>query len=256
MKVYLSAIRHMQIAFRLPDPNISGMARLEQVLKGIKRSQAKKNQSPRARLPITSDLMRKMRKILEQDKKDEDNIMVWAAMCLCFFGFLRAGEMTIPSESGFDAGAHLTYGDIAVDSVADPNTLRVRIKASKTDPFRKGIDVFLGRTHSQLCPVEAMMAFLAIRGDKAGFLFQFKDGRNLTKDRFIKKVRDLLQKAGVDASKYAGHSFRIGAATTASQCGIGEATIKMLGRWESSAYLLYIKTPRDHLAGISALMCK
>ena len=101
------------------------------------------------------------------------------------------------------------------------------------------------------------MAFLAIRGDKAGFLFQFKDGRNLTKDRFIKKVRDLLQK-GVDASKYTGHSFRIGAATTASQCGISEATIKMLGRWESSAYLhvLYIKTPRDHLAGISALMCK
>ena len=74
MKVYLSAIRHMQIAFRLPDPNICGMARLEQVLKGIKRSQAKKNQSPCARLPITSDLMRKMRKILEQDKKDEDNI--------------------------------------------------------------------------------------------------------------------------------------------------------------------------------------
>ena len=49
-----------------------------------------------------------------------------------------------------------------------------------------------------------MMAFLAIRGNKVGFLLQFKDGRNLTKDRFIKKVRDLLQKVGVDASKYAG----------------------------------------------------
>ena len=33
--------------------------------------------------------------------------------------------MSIPSESRFNAGAHLTYGDIAVDSVADPNTLRV-----------------------------------------------------------------------------------------------------------------------------------
>ena len=43
---------------------------------------------------------------------------------------------------------------------------------------------------------------------------------------------------------------------TASQCGVAEATIKMLGRWESSAYLLYIKTPRDHLASISALMSK
>ena len=44
---------------------------------------------------------------------------------MLFFGFLRAGEMTTPYESGFDTGAHLTYGDIAVDSVADPNTLRV-----------------------------------------------------------------------------------------------------------------------------------
>ena len=99
------------------------------------------------------------------------------------------------------------------------------------------------------------MAFLAIQGDKVGFLFQFKDGRNLTKDRFITNVRDLLQKPGVDAKKYAGHSFRIGAATTASQCAIGEAMIKMLGRWESSGYFLYTKTPRDHLGGISALMC-
>ena len=82
----------MQIAFRLPDPNISGMARLEQVLKGIKRSQAKRNQSPRARLPITSDLMRKMRKILEQDKRDEDNTMVWAAMCLFFLASLGQGR--------------------------------------------------------------------------------------------------------------------------------------------------------------------
>ena len=81
----------MQIASRLPDPNISGMARLEQVLKGIKRNQDKKNQSPRARLHIASDLM-KMRKILEQDKKDEDNIMVWAAMCLCFLAFLGQGR--------------------------------------------------------------------------------------------------------------------------------------------------------------------
>jgi hypothetical protein len=144
-------------------------------MKGIKRNQAKLNKSPRTRLPITSDLMTKMRKNLEQDKKDEDNIMVWAAMCLCFFGFLRAGEMTIPSDSTFDAETHLTYSDVAVDDVTNPYTLKVRIKASKNDPFRKGIDIFLGRTRAQLCPVKAMMAFLVIRGDKSGFLFQFKD---------------------------------------------------------------------------------
>ena len=52
--------------------------------------------------------------------------------------------------------------------------------------------------------------------------------------------------------EYAGHSFRIGMATTASHQGVSEATIKMLGRWESSAYLRYIKTPRGQLASISS----
>ena len=103
---------------------------------------------------------------------------------------------------------------------------------------------------------EAILPFLAVRGDRDGFLFQFKDGRPLTESHFVTEVRELLQQVGVDPKKFAGHSFRIGAATTASRQGISEATIKMLGRWESAAYLLYIKTPRDQLASISSRMSK
>ena len=62
-----------------------------------------------------------------------------------------------------------------------------------------------------------------------------------------------MTKAGLQAKDYAGHSFRIGAATTAGARGVPDSTIKILGRWESSAYLLYIRTPRDHLASISAV---
>ena len=74
--------------------------------------------------------------------------MLWAAVCLCFFGFLRAGEITVPSDSSYDAGAHVNADHIvvhiAVDSKSHPQVMRVRIKASKTDPFRQGVDVFLG----------------------------------------------------------------------------------------------------------------
>ena len=52
-------------------------------------------------------------------------------------------------------------------------------------------------------------------------------------------------------SHYSGHSFRIGAATTAARQGEAETTIKMLDRWKSSAYQLYIKTPWQQLAAIS-----
>ena len=75
-----------------------------------------------------------------------------------------------------DPGANLYYGDIAIDDPEKPSILRVRIKASKMDPFCKGVDVYLGRANKDSCPLEAILPFLAIRGDKQGFLFQFKDG--------------------------------------------------------------------------------
>ena len=100
----------------------------------------------------------------------------------------------------------------------------------------------LGKTDNDLCPVTALLAYLAIRGSGPGFLFLFSDRRPLTKQRFIQRVRQALSAIGVDSSQYAGHSFRIGAATTASARGLSESTIQMLGRWQSSAYQLYIRT--------------
>ena len=93
-------------------------------------------------------------------------------------------------------------------------------------------------------------------GDKEGPLFQFYDGRSLTRERFVQAVRKALTKAGFDHQVYAGHSFRIGAATTAAHCGIPDSVIQTLGRWQSSAYLLYIRTPREHLANITSTLSK
>jgi len=196
----------------------------------------------------------KIREAWEQDAHNFNKIMLWAAVCLCFFGFLRAGEMTVPSFKGYDEGYHLNFDDVAVDNHSNPSLLRVRIKGSKTDPFREGVHIFLGRAHNKLCPVEAMLAYLAVRGSAPGFLFKFADGHLLTKEHFTKEVREALLAKGVKAELYAGHSFRIGAATTAAKHGICDSTIKMLGRWESSAYLLYIRTPRDQLAKITKII--
>ena len=64
----------------------------------------------------------------------------------------------------------------------------LRLKASKTDPFRVGINVSVGRTDKALCPVSAVLACcscMAVRGPGPGSLFQFQDGRFLTRARLV-----------------------------------------------------------------------
>ena len=127
----------------------------------------------------------------------------------------------------------------------------MHLKQSKTDQFRRGVDVYVGRTHTDLCQVATMLSYLAVRGAGSGPLFKFRNGKALTRDRFVARVRQALDSLGFDSRKYAGHSFRIGAATTAAERGIEDSTIKALGRWESSAFLVYIRMPRQYLAAFT-----
>ena len=112
-----------------------------------------------------------------------------------------------PRHSGFDSSTHLSFEDVAVDD-------QLNLKESKTDPFRKGVQVVIGSTGDELCPVNALMAYFAVRGDSPGPLFRFGAGRPLTRSAFVTKVKAALQLLGLPASKYAGHSFHAGAATT------------------------------------------
>ena len=66
----------------------------------------------------------------------------------------------------------------------------------------------------------------------------------LTRVRLVDEMQKALSVAGIDASHYTGHSFRIGAATTALQAGVSDAKVKMLGYWERSAYQCYLRTSR------------
>ena len=62
IKSYLSAVRHLHLAMHLPDPKIGEMARLEQVIRGSKCEYAKLKPGTHERLPITPELLLKMRK--------------------------------------------------------------------------------------------------------------------------------------------------------------------------------------------------
>jgi len=249
MKSYLAAVRHGQIAVGLGDPMMGRMPRLQYVVKGAQRSLS--GRPKRTRLPITPEILRRMRSSWEQLPSRDDAVMLWAASALCFFGFLRMGEAVVPSDSGYDPRFHLSHGDVRINNIQNPSWLAVTIKRSKTDQFAKGVTLSIGATGTDLCPVAAMLAYLAQRGNTPGPIFIFSDRRLLTRDHFVTCIRAALEKAGIDASLYAGHSFRVGAATTAAQRGLQDSLIKTLGRWQSSAYMVYIRTPHSTLISVA-----
>ena len=251
VKLYLSAVRHLQIMSDLPDPSVAAYPRLNYALRGLHRRVAEKGQL--TRLPITPEMLAKIHRFWSQSPSTFEHVLLWAAFCLGFFGFMHSGEFTCSSMKEF-ALDMLTPQDVAVDSHTAPSHIVIHLKRSKNDPFGVGAWLHLGATGQRLCPVAALLGYLAVRPPLPGPLFLFRDGTTLSKPRLIGSLRQVLGEVGVDSSRYSGHSFRIRAATAAAKLGVSDSMIKALGRWKSSAFTRYIQTPWEQLAQMSGLL--
>ena len=181
-----------------------------------------------------------------------DSLMLWTAATTAFFSFCRSGEITTPSEKKYDPSVQLSLSDNSTDNAKCPSMLSIKLKHSKTDQKRKGIKIVIGKTGDDLCPIMALLSYLKVREAHPGPLFCWQSGSPLSKSNFVDKVRSPLTTANLPADNFAGHSFRIGAATTAASAGICESSIQSLGRWKSNAYLLYIRTAPQQWARVSA----
>ncbi len=116
--------------------------------------------------------------------------------------------------------------------------------------------IVLGATGQPLCPVTAILRYIQARGPSPGVFFRKSPSEPVLKPWFVDQLRDVLAAVGLPRHQYAGHSFRIGAATTAAMAGVEDSTIQTLGRWHSSAYLQYIRLPSERLAGVSVVLAK
>ena len=97
----------------------------------------------------------------------------------------------------------------------------------------------------------AVSAYLAVWGREPGPFFRFASGTALTREALVKQLRSALSQFDVDVSQYSGHSFCIGAATTAAAVGLEDSLIKTLGHWQSMTYQLYVRLPHERLASVS-----
>ena len=108
----------------------------------------------------------------------------------------------------------------------------------------------MGRTDNAICPIAAVLAYLAVRGQTEDPLFKLEDGRLLKRELLVQQLRSTLSQAGIDCARYSRHLFRIGAATTAIARGVSESTMQTLGRWASDFFKRYVRIPRQELAEV------
>ena len=166
LKTYLAGIRFAHIEDGYQDP-FAGAHQLQLVLRGIKRTG--KPPASRQRLPITISVM----KLLKSALKDDSTFTTygcaayWASFTLAFFAFFRISEFTAPQPNRFDGSRHLLLSDLSWYGDSQ-DWVTIRIKVSKTDPFRQGCVLSVFTSGHSICPVRAMQRFYGHRSRSRG----------------------------------------------------------------------------------------
>jgi hypothetical protein len=240
IRVYLSAVRSLHVFSGISYP--TELLRVKLALKGAVRN----TPLPTRKLPITVAVLRKL---IVNSQYCFDKTVLNAAMTLAFFGCLRLGEVCVPDAMPFSCEKHLCLGDVELN--VREKTMNIFLRRSKTDVYNRGVSVFIGcSSDNTCCSYCSMSDYLKFRstlpggGDDDAPLFLVPGGKILRKSYMVSATRLLLSLSGFNPSLYSGHSFRAGAATTAGDRNFRDWELKMLGRWKSSAYTLYLRDPK------------
>ena len=248
-KVYLSAVvtRHAELGYDHPLANAPPM--LSRIMAGIKRMSA---QPRRPKLPITTGLLEEMRPHL--DLQQRSDILLWAMMWTATTGLLRISEFATRGDN--DTGRVLTVQQLTLHDhaqrpyslteagSADEETLYaiLRLTASKTDPFRAGVDIVLSSS-TALRALLVYGAHLEPTCTPTTPLFHHADRTAATRTWLMKRVDGLLRRTGRDPRQFSSHSFRKGGAVSLQSIGVEDSLIRRLGRWKSDAFNLYVRDP-------------
>ena len=125
------------------------------ILRGIRRE---KGDQKRVKLPITPDLLLKIRTTLNLQNPQE--ALFWAACLVAFFGLLRKSNLLPPSVGAFHPDKHLSRNNLT----RCHQGLTLSVSWSKTIQYKERkfmIPLPLLKDHP-LCPVIALVSALSL----------------------------------------------------------------------------------------------
>jgi len=168
-------------------------------LHGIKRTLGSRQ---KAKKPILINDLKLIIKAIDKEK-----IRDKALILIGFAGGFRRSELV-----------NIDYDDIEFV----PEGVKILIKRSKTDQSGEGIVKAIPYFDNQeFCPVIALKNLINIK------FVNLNEGKifDLSDKSVALIIKRYAEKAGLDSTKYAGHSLRSGFATTAAEFGVEERNI-------------------------------
>ncbi|MBD1140717.1 site-specific integrase [Pelagibacterales bacterium SAG-MED39] len=168
-------------------------------LHGIKRTLGSRQ---KAKKPILINDLKLIIKVIDQEQlRDKALILVG------FAGGFRRSELV-----------NICYDDIEFVTEG----VKILIKRSKTDQSGEGtIKAIPYFDNNEFCPVLALKNYINAKSTKTENLRVFE----ISDKSVALIIKKYVKKAGLDSSKYAGHSLRSGFATTAAEFGAEERNI-------------------------------
>ena len=197
--------------------------------------------SSNVRQPITLDVLEKLLEAVQYVAISEYQPPLYRAMfLLAFYAFLRVGEVTVRS------GPNLNL--LLFDNVSFRKTkylcLILIMTNFKLNLGKNPVHLEIkSQTNRSFCPVRAMQNYLKVRGAENRPLFCYRSGRPVPRIYFCALRRSAVKFAELDSTSFKVHvhSFRIGAATEAHLQGFSESQIRIIGRWYSELFQIYIR---------------
>ena len=201
------------------------------------------------------------------DTRDPLNANYATAFEVCLVAIARAGEIASGLPRGaFDVLRHPSRADLTFeyDSAGNPISAKIMIVNSKARSIeaRRKVPVVLPMHGTYLSPGYRLWlldrSIDPVPDTLRAITPLFRDPATntiLTVDGLRASLRAILSNIGRDGSTYGAHSLRIGGATAMAFCQASAEVIKDVGRWNSDAYLRYIRECRGDYMSYMTRIC-
>jgi len=233
---YLSAIGYVHKMKGVADPTKTFL--IQKLIVAIGR-----RRTADIRLPLTRPLLYELIKSLSHTNCSAYQRALYSAMYIvAFYGFFRIGELASKTKKSFDNVVQYQQVTFLLQD-SQVNTVKITISRFKHNTNNRPFGILIDREPTETyCPVQLLCEYLKLRKYMPGPLFCFPDGSPVSVAQFNTELHNSLIFCGMDAARYKSHSFRIGAACHAAERGLSDAQIRTLGRWNSDAFRLYIRS--------------